>query len=509
MKILENLVKINDNVNQKIDEKRDLCVNKLKEFKFLLKPLIVLLVIYLLAFYPIARANINYIDDVGRVHSGYIEWDFFSRYVSKYFAIFMHTGTYLADISPLPQIVAIIILSITGCTLISLFNDEKKISLINIISVIPIGLSPYYLGCISFKYDAPYMSLSILASVLPFIFFKSDKKAYRRFFIANLLGTLVMCMTYQASSGIVPIVTIFLAFKLWSNKEAKEALKLIGLSALSYILGLIIFRLFILIPVDDYVSTSILPLKELIPGFFKNLVTYYTVINSTLRKLWKVLICAVAVLFVLTKTIQSKQNKVLSFFVSILVIIVSAVLTFGVLPALSSTTFTPRNIYSIGVLIALLAVSITTNRKYRLNNLIVFLLCWCFFTFSFLYGNAYVEQKRYENFRIQTVIDDLNDMKMMATPETKIINICGNIGRAPSIDNYPEGYRNMIEFLITQVFGDDGYYGYAYFMDYFKMKNVEVIAGGYEKEVEFTYVKDTMYYQIWSNEKDYILLVLK
>lgn len=500
-------------MKEKVVEKIEMIKNKSNDFfnnnKYLLKPFLILLIIYLLAFYPLARANINYTDDVGRVHSGYIEWDYFSRYISKYFAIFMHTGTYLADISPLPQIVALVFLSISGCILISLFNENKKVSLINIISVIPIGLSPYYLECISYKYDAPYMALSVLACFVPFIFFKKGKANYIKFFVANIIGTLVMCMTYQASSGIVPMITIFLAFNLWSKKDAKEAMKLIALSAGSYIIGLIIFKLLILHPVDTYVNTSMLPLKELIPGFINNIKKYYGTINRTLRNLWKVLIYAIILLFIITKTIESKQNKILSAIIVVLTVFISGIVAFGVLPTLRNTLFAARSVYGIGILIALLAVNITIDKKYIINHFIIFILCWCFFTFSFLYGNAYAEQKRYENFRIQMVIDDLNNLEMMNTDEIKKINVKGNIGKAPSIDNYPSGYLNMINFLITQSFSGNGKYAYMYFANFFKLKNVEVVGNRNTDGIEFNYVKDTMYYQIWTNSKDYILLILE
>lgn len=49
-----------------------------------------------------------------------------------------------------------------------------------IAAVVPLGLSPWFLECFSYKFDSPYMALSVLASVIPFIF-------GRRIFINSLV----------------------------------------------------------------------------------------------------------------------------------------------------------------------------------------------------------------------------------------------------------------------------------------------------------------------------------
>lgn len=60
-------------------------------------------------------------------------------------------------------------------------------------------------------------------------------------------------------------------------------------------------------------------------------------------------------------------------------------------------------------------------------------LCWCFFVFAFTYGNALAAQKNYTDFRVQLVIEDLNELEIMNTEEIKKIQLIGSIGQAPGV----------------------------------------------------------------------------
>lgn len=81
------------------------------KYKFLAKPFIILAFIYCLGIVSIIRANFNYIDDLGRVSDGYRGWMNWSRYISEGLSVLIHTDSRLMDISPLPQILACLILA--------------------------------------------------------------------------------------------------------------------------------------------------------------------------------------------------------------------------------------------------------------------------------------------------------------------------------------------------------------------------------------------------------------
>ena len=85
-------------------------------------PFIIIGLLLLLSVSSILRANFKYVDDIGRTVNGYRGWSNFSRYLSSFLSIFLHGDTYLTDISPLPQILAIVLMSISSVLLLHLFS---------------------------------------------------------------------------------------------------------------------------------------------------------------------------------------------------------------------------------------------------------------------------------------------------------------------------------------------------------------------------------------------------
>lgn len=188
----------------------------IKTYQFMLKPCFMLIALYTIGISALLRANYNYRDDLRRVAWGKKGWDNYGRYISNSLSTLIHGDSYLMDVSPLSQMIAVILTAAAGVIIWHFVSEKKKFSAWDLAALAPLGLSPYYLGCISFKYDSPYMALSILASVMPILFFKYG---YARYLLAVIIGNLIMCTTYQASSGIFPMLVILLCLKWWSMEK--------------------------------------------------------------------------------------------------------------------------------------------------------------------------------------------------------------------------------------------------------------------------------------------------
>ncbi len=63
-----NINQLSEKVYNKLNNKKEYFLKITKQYS---KPFIILALIFLLAIYPIIRANFNYIDDIGRVAYGY------------------------------------------------------------------------------------------------------------------------------------------------------------------------------------------------------------------------------------------------------------------------------------------------------------------------------------------------------------------------------------------------------------------------------------------------------
>ena len=458
-------------------------------------------------------ANFNYLDDLGRTAIGYRLWDNYSRYISEYGSIFVHAGTYLTDISPLPQILAVLIMAASSLmVIVCLKGEHRAISVFDIIAVLPLTLSPYFLECLSYKFDAPYMAFSVFASVFPVWIYTHLGKG-GPFFLSSILGTLCMCLSYQAASGIYPMLIVWVAFSRWNDRQTSEAISLALQSALCYLAGLLIFKLVCMPSVDSYVSTSILPLPQLIPGFLSQLQSYARLILSDFKKIWLLLLAVLSFFSVFHAVVVSRQNRFCALFVAVLTLAISFSLAFGIYPALVIPLEAPRAMFGFGVLIAIIAVFAVNAKRNVLSRLCAFALSWCFLTFACTYGNALIEQKRFAESRIQLVLQDLNDLPLMNNGKLKAVAVHGDVGYAPVIERIPRN-QGILFRLIPTLFSENDW-GENYFYCFYGINDIAMLEDGSYvldqmdiTKLDLPVLKDTMFHTIRGND-DYIVIDLK
>jgi len=154
--------------------------------------LAIVFALYLFAYSALLRADFSKVDDMEREHSGITGWLGWSRYLSEFLSILFYQNFLLADISPATQIVALIVLSLSSLLLVLVLSGNTRGSWLALLASLPVGASPYFFSNMSYKFDSPYMALSLLFCVAPFVFAKNA----RAFFTASVLGLLCMLMTY-------------------------------------------------------------------------------------------------------------------------------------------------------------------------------------------------------------------------------------------------------------------------------------------------------------------------
>lgn len=475
-----------------------------------IKPTVIMFMIYFVGILAIVHANFYYIDDLGRNFSGYRGWfSVYSRYVSDLLSPFIHGDIHLTDISPLTQIIAVLLISMASIVVLHLITEKKKFSFFEYVSVIPLGLSPYFLECLSYKYDSPYMALSVLSAVCPLLFYKKGKSIYA---LACILGTIIMCTTYQASSGIFPMLVIVLALVKWNRKEEiKSIFKFLISSMLWYVAALLIFKLYLMVPVDDsYSNTTMPPLLRLIPTVLDNFKTYFYLIITDFKIEWTIAVVLICLSMVYIMVRDSKQKKGIALFVTIVSLVIMIFMSFGIYLLLEQLAFPPRSMYCFGAFIAFVACVVATAPKAVPSKLICLCLSWVFFAFAFTYGNALFVQKTYTDFRIQRAIDDIVDLEIIKSKEDAsdiTMQIEGSIGYAQSIRNMPQDYQ-MLNRLVPITFCEEwswGRYGFSY---YYGLHNIK-----WDDSIDLTtydlpVLEDNIYHTIKGNEK-YILLELK
>ena len=316
-------------------------------------------VIFLIGISAIIRANFNYIDDMGRVLEGYRGWDNFSRFVSNGLSTLIHMDNYITDISPLPQFMAILILALTGIILLYIVYERTTFSLWELVAIVPLGLNPYFLECISYKFDAPFMALSILAAIAPLLLRNGESWEY---ILAVTIGNILVCTTYQAAVGVFPMVVILLSLRMClKNRQWKEIFRFVFNSIIGFVIGVIFFRQVIMIPADDYVSNALPSLRNLFPTIVANFKQYVNLLLSDHENLWKWIIVLLVIAFFLSGVRWQKQRNIFHVVLPIIAGILMFLLCFGLYPALEKPLFDPRAMYGFGVFITLLCISTAEN----------------------------------------------------------------------------------------------------------------------------------------------------
>lgn len=399
---------------------------------------------------------------------------------------------------------SIVTMCIASIIVINLISDNKDNVLLKVISVIPLGISPYFLQCLSYKYDCFYMAISILVSVFPLIFYKEKTLIYS---LTVMISTIFMCITYQASSGIFLVMVLILGLKMWNNNERIIViLKFLFISVISYIIGLLIFKLFIYKSGMGWVDTSFFSIYNLIPGIIQNIKKYYESIGNDFTILWKLCILIISICFIITSTIKSKRKKYMAVLVSLIVLLLAFILCFGVYIALKSFYIYPRGMYGFCTCIAIISVYAIDLDKNYICKIACIILTYSFFSFSLTYGNALAEQKRYTDFRIQTLINDMNNCGSFNGEETKKVVIKGNIGNSPVINSINKKYK-ILNKLVPSNLGEVWFWDQYYFFKYFKLKNIVRSGAELDKDA-MKLISDTMYQSIYCKE-EFVLIVLK
>lgn len=471
------------------------------------KTFLVLLFLYGISIISIIRANYNYIDDLGRVAFGYRGWAGFSRFISEYLSILIHTSRELNDISPLPQMLAIIIIALASTVLVHIISSLKGFSYWSIVAVLPLGLSPYFLECLSYKFDAPYMALSVLASVFPLLFIDKSIKLYSAMII---LGTLIMCMTYQVSSGIFLLCTLFIVAVRWeSGYKFSDCIKRLLLSGMNFFVGIMIFRKLLMNTVHTYVSTDIADKHMMFDIISKNIVTYFSLLKQDSVKLWIVLFVMICFSFILSYVFNSKRPKYQAVLAAVMLLLLGGIGSYGGYVILQKPLFAPRGMYGIGAFIALVGLSaINCWHKNILAKLSCLGLSWAFLVFSFTYGNALAEQKRYTDFRVQLVLNDISKLPDLDNAYLRKMQLRGNIGKSPIVNRMADKYK-ILDRLVPKTLGSGWHWSEFYLYHYFSIPGVKQLPGWSKEQINnIPVVVDSCYHTIKADDKN-ILVELK
>lgn len=415
-------------------------------FKSYWKPLLLILIFYVFTLLAILRANDYYVDDTGRAVIGYGWTSDFKRYSSTFLSFFLlNLNTKAADLSPFTQIFALALVALSSVILCLLLTGKKngeKLPALPLALSAFLGIAPYSISLWVYKFDAPCMALALFVSILPFLFKDAKKKFI--FPLVSIFCLVVMWTSYQAFSGVYPLLCVLIVLlELLRGEKLKSLSRFLIVSVISYLLAGLVYKIlpdFSVAP--SYRATEIFALSELIPGFFKNLALVFSTIWSDFTLIWKVALFLSALVFLLSFVLR-KGNRLKSLGFGCLILISLAVISFGPFLVLREIALTPRSLCASSVAFACLGIILgdNLNKKLRLLSAPTFLLLYSFMIFAFALGNAFADQKAYHTFRNSALASDLAALYPdSAVLAQKKVQILGGIGLSAVSEHVAEQY---------------------------------------------------------------------
>ncbi len=489
-----------------------------------LKIVLILTGIYILAVSTLLRAHVLYKDDIGRAVEGYLRWAKSSRYVSDLMAVLINGGVSLSDQSPLQQLIAALLMALASLIAVrALGPAEGKSSLagrsrnavgsrlfskdrggfVKYLAALGMGLNPYFLECFSFQFDAAFMAFSVLMAVFSFCIGPLRRKA---FLTTAFLCTLLVMMSYQASSGIFPILVLFYALLQWIDREleGKQALALVGQSAAVYLAALAIFRFFFMHNSNEYNSGEMIPFSRLLPGLTANYRKLAWCWWHDFTMYWKLLFLAVILLFFVMVLWTSQRNRIVTFAALTAVVVMSFLLSNGVLIMVEKLRGTRRAAYGFFMILSFMMIVVAVRDKIHIGKVVCFLVFWTYFAFSFTYGNAVGENDRWIGSRLEMAACDLNALDIMQTDTPKQIQLAGNIHPDETLERLEKVYP-VLQFTLPSREGNYQWNRYR-LLHCYGLKNVYYDKSNDLREANLPLLLDTMAYEIYGDE-GHVLIV--
>ncbi|MEG5919177.1 glucosyltransferase domain-containing protein [Enterobacter hormaechei] len=416
-----------------------------------LKPLIIIFGLIFLCYYNVLSTNYYYIDDLGRSLEGYSGWSRNGRPLADLFFYVISFGAPLPDISPLPQILGIALLSLgaylTGKTYL---GHSERVGGLSFLLCLPLAISPFYFENMSYKYDAFPMSLSVLCAMLPFVVRINGSI---KFLTACIISILFSLCLYQAALNIYIIFTMLYVLNRFKEGKDLEGFKAIGLSIAGLLIGYITYSLLIspnFIEGDynlQHSQVSSFELNSLRDAIFGNFKVFYYVLSTSMSTTLLALILITACMALIGAVRLCHQKSESTGIIKLLrnsIILVSPFLVLlmiaGPMLLLKSAVVSARVFVAFGAI--LVFYNILACWMLGLRSKIMWSLSILYFFYmlgaAFSYGNALDNQEKYDNEVITTIISDLNSNNLA---NAKHISFIGMLPISPegrlAIKKYP------------------------------------------------------------------------
>lgn len=387
----------------------------MRDFKKRSDLLIPFIVISFLFVIPVILANIYYYDDYGRALLGYTQWNKVDgRPLAEVAMVTLMQSTKMYDISPLPLLAGLVVLSISAKYFIEII--DSKASWYAVPVFLSILSNPFILEPLSYRFDSLIFLLS-LAVALAYVY---EPRKIKHSLVWGFACSISVLFLYQTSFNVILcMLAVRFLVKCNSGFDAHQIMKRISLSVIELALAVITFTL-----ANKYIFK--LEANSYHPGvatgnIFKkvidNISEYIQFVND-LHPLGKpailliLLISIVSSLKVASKAKASgKLSKILIYICSFTIPFLCLIASAGILLILDKPLLTPRSVIGFSGFMVFSSTALYLSLKRKIFTFIFLVPFMSSLLTCFAYGNAYKEQYKVFDSIAQNIITDTQDYR--------------------------------------------------------------------------------------------------
>ncbi|HEY0294876.1 MAG TPA: glucosyltransferase domain-containing protein [Bordetella sp.] len=374
--------------------------------------------------YCILHADRLYVDDLGRVHSGYTGWTGDGRPLTTLIMQALNMGTPLTDLTPLPQILAVLLLS--WCALLVARKFEIRDTATAMLAAFPLGASPFFLENLSYKFDVLTMVLALTLSIVAVC--ETPWRGWRMGWGALcLLGTL--CLYQPALNAFLVFSVLEFLYLMWHDALPGTLLRQ-ALSRLAQaVVAMIPYKLIAIVVMHNLYASYHAALLR--PGqwsdLLNNVLSYWELIREALSETsaWTLTAALLlgfflALVFGLRYVARSWRSsgpvgRIGRLVLAVLMPGVLALSSMGPLLLLSEAVIVPRVMVGIGALISACLVLLCVLWREAVRRpclqryglwVLLGLPAYSMLLLTAVYGNAMLAQDRYEHRVSASLADD-------------------------------------------------------------------------------------------------------
>ncbi|MQU00179.1 hypothetical protein GHO34_07740 [Pseudomonas sp. FSL R10-2245] len=387
------------------------------------------LVILGLALIPIISSDIYYMDDLYRVVLGIKGWSGDARpFADFFYSVLTLQSNIMPDLFPAPLILAVVILCFVFSMLSERFSNGRGI--LFAFCVCPLILNPLFSSNLHFRYDSPFMVLSVAFALLSFCF---SFKKFVSYFLVTAVFVILTLSTYQVSVNIfAALVIVEFLFSSTKGDFRVAVLRLIS-RGIGFVTGYIIYAKVIIpfVQVNKYFleySTAVGLDKAGLLKVFDNVISSFSIFINSQSSGFEIFVFFVVAAYVLSfaslliSSYANKNSSTLALALSsVVAFFMFVVLIPGVMIFSEQPLFFARGYIGFGGFISAMLIP----------------LCWASFKilkyilivpYIYMIGFFYAAHNAFkiENDHVETIaMSIINDINSAAKDDIKYIYVDG------------------------------------------------------------------------------------